>query len=137
MNEIPFYAALARTLDAYARCKVTGNTEWEEKHLARAEEMVREHCPSGSGFDRGTTLDVERTMARMKVKPEGSIVLNTSFRHMDEHGSYDGWTEHGIIVTPSLAYGFGLRVTGRDRNEIKDYIAEVFHEALSGAVPCH
>ena len=50
---------------------------------------------------------------------------------MDEHGGYDGWTEHKIIVTPSLVYGFELRVTGKDRNDIKDYIAEVMHGALS------
>ena len=40
-------------------------------------------------------------------------------------------TEHKIIVTPRLVYGFELRVTGNDRDDIKDYIAEVMHDALS------
>jgi hypothetical protein len=45
---------------------------------------------------------------------------------MNEGGYYDGWTEHQVIITPSLQHGFDVRVTGQDRNEIKDYLAELF-----------
>jgi len=46
---------------------------------------------------------------------------------MNEHGFYDGWTEHRITVKPSLAFGFELTISGRDRNEIKDYLSDVFY----------
>jgi hypothetical protein len=53
---------------------------------------------------------------------------------MDEHGGYDGWTEHSIIVTPDLASGFDLRVNGRDRRDIKEYLAEIFGYALDADI---
>jgi hypothetical protein len=37
-------------------------------------------------------------------------------------------------VTPDLAHGFDVRVTGRDYRGIKDYLAEVYHAALSREV---
>ena len=49
---------------------------------------------------------------------------------MNEYGAYVGWTEHDVIVTPAFD-GFNLRVTGRDRNQIKEYIGDVFHTWLS------
>lgn len=79
--------------------------------------------PSGSGIDRGTIIDRERS------RPD-RIVLVCSFHHMNEHGYYDGWTDHEVIVRPSLAWGFTLRVTGRDRNGIKDYLHDVYMHAL-------
>jgi len=53
---------------------------------------------------------------------------------MGGNGMYSGWSQHKVIVTPSLICGFDIRVTGRDRNQVKDYIAETFHHALSYVV---
>lgn len=87
--------------------------------------LVKEHMPSGSGFDNGTTL-IDAASSGAK------LVFATAFHHMNEHGMYDGWTTHTVIVTPAFD-GFDLRVTGRNRNDIKDYIADAFHAALSRA----
>ena len=116
------YQAIASKLTAMANC---GNIEWLERHEAAATALA-EHLPSGSGFDRGSFIDFEAS------KPN-KLVIITSYHHM-ENGFYVGWTEHKIIVTPSLANGFDIRVTGRDRNGIKDYIGEVFHSALAAEV---
>jgi len=114
----------ASALSALHNCRKRDvESKWESIWQSRLEDELKEHLPRGSGFDCGTTLDIEAS------KPE-RLVFKTSFHHMDEHGGYDGWTEHSIIVTPSLVYGFELRVTGRDRNGIKDYIAETMHNAL-------
>ena len=83
--------------------------------------------PSGSGWDCGTKLDYE------KSNPD-KLVFYGSYHHMNENGMYDGWTEHTIIVTPSLAFGFDVKITGRDRNDIKDYLGEMFQHALSEPV---
>jgi hypothetical protein len=80
--------------------------------------------PHGSGFDNGTELDT-KTSAREK------LIFATSFHHMDDNGSYDGWTEHTVTVRPSLVHGFGLTVSGRNVRGIKDHIAEAFESALS------
>ncbi len=120
------YQSIAMLLSAIENCHRalwrSTNVEWQEKHTARVEALVKEYMPSGSGFDSGTTLDESST-------PE-KIVFNTSFHHMDDVGMYDGWTEHQVIVTPSLQFNFNLRITGRDKNETKDYMFEIFRQAL-------
>jgi hypothetical protein len=83
--------------------------------------------PSGSGVDIGTKLDLGESTS-------DKLVFSASFHHMDEHGGYDGWTDHKIIVTPSLQFGFNLKITGRDRNQIKDYLSDIFHTALTSHV---
>jgi hypothetical protein len=51
---------------------------------------------------------------------------------MNENGYYMDWTEYRVIVKPSLAFGFTVRITGRDYNGFKEYAYELFNEALSG-----
>jgi hypothetical protein len=117
----PLYQRLVSALTAMRNCERSENTEWLERWRDDLETMMRQ-APSGGGFDAGTTLD-------MDVSGERRLVFNTSFHHMTEHGYYDGWTAHTVVVTPAFD-GFNLKVTGRDRNEIKDYIADAFDTFL-------
>lgn len=88
--------------------------------------LVRNYLPSGGGVDTGC-----RYHFRDLAKNPNKMVLMFSFHHMDDVGGYDGWTDHRAIVTPSFAYGFEVTITGRDRNGIKEYLHEVFCNALS------
>jgi hypothetical protein len=115
--------AIASRLDAMVNCVKTGNVEWEAKHSETIASLVDQHFPHGSGFDNGTSLNVDHS------EPE-RLVFDTSFHHMDTNGYYDGWSQHTVIVKPSLILGYTLRITGRNRNDIKDYIAEAFRQAL-------
>lgn len=90
-------------------------------HYARLKQLA-DQLPSGSGLDRGTKIDLDRSRA-------DRIVLIAPFHHMNEHGHYDGWTDHVIIVRPAFG-GIQVDVRGRNRNGIKDYLAEVYHHAL-------
>jgi hypothetical protein len=63
------------------------------------------------------------------------LVIVTSYHHMNDAGMYDGWTDHKVIVTPSLVHGFVLRITGRNRNDIKEYIADLFQQSLMADAP--
>lgn len=116
-------SAMAMMLQAIDNCKASGNKEWEEKHKDRLDWLVRNEMPSGSGIDTGTKLDDESTPER--------LVFTCSFHHMDESGGYDGWTEHKVIVTASLVHGIFIRVTGRDRNDIKEYLHEVYAHCIN------
>jgi hypothetical protein len=87
--------------------------------------IISEYLPSGSGFDSGTSIDVEKTT-------EEKLVFSTAFHHMNDLGYYVGWTEHRVTVRPSF-YGFDIKVSGRNRNDIKDHIAECFDYVLSEA----
>jgi len=121
---VKVYEQLAQSLQARINCERSGNTEWHVRHSEAIESACKEYLPSGSGFDCGTRFDFDKSTPNR-------LVLNTDFHHMDEHGGYDGWTEHQVIVTPSLVFRFDVRVTGRDRNDIKEYIASEFECALN------
>lgn len=113
---------IARTVDARARCLKTGS-EWATRHTDTLLALAR-RLPRGAGLDSGTSIDLERSTGE-------HLVLQTSFHHMNEHGFYDGWTEHTVHVRPSLVFGLDVHVTGSNRNEIRDYLTEVFSSALA------
>jgi hypothetical protein len=118
----PLYQELAQLVAARLRCLADVNP-WAEKHEQRIMNLVSEYMPSGSGFDNGTLLDWE-------LSNGNKLVFTTSYHHMNDTGMYDGWTEHDVIVKPDLQFGFELCISGHNRNDIKDYIAEAFEYAL-------
>lgn len=84
-------------------------------------DAIMETAPSGSGFDAGTQIK--------SLSHDGILSFKTSFHHMHGSGAYDGWTEHHIHV--SLGFGgIVVKVVGRNKDDIKPYIQEVFHEWL-------
>lgn len=120
----PLYRHFATALTALSNCIASNNTEWQSRHEATLETLAEE-MPSGSGIDCGTKFDVDESL-----KNPSRLVFTFSFHHMDENGGYDGWTDHKLIVSPSLLSGFDLKITGRDRSGIKEYLHHVFHTAL-------
>lgn len=115
-----------RTVLNTIACMVAGlNDSVDADHADDIMDELRQFvcmtAPSGSGFNNGTQL--------LTAKPL-RLEFGTAFHHMHENGYYDGWTQYKVIVTPSFN-GFDLKVTGRDRNGIKDYIADVFYNWLA------
>jgi len=87
----------------------------------RINALVKKYLPHGSGFDSGTKFIYGRSNYN-------KLLFSADFHHMDKHGCYDGWTEHSVIITPDLAFGFNVKVTGRNRNGIKEYISDHFSD---------
>lgn len=114
---------LASTVDAYHNCVRHGNSEWKEKHWDSLMRLA-DFLPSGSGFDNRSAIDVEKSTG-------DKLVFQTSFHHMNGAGYYDGWTEHRVTVTPSFIGNLNIKVSGRDRNAIKEHIDECFRYALN------
>lgn len=129
MAQDKLFRALAQLVDARLNClkKRPVNQEWAERHEETIERLVKRYLPSGSGFDNGTTIDLERSTGN-------KLVFDTSFHHMDDGGSYSGWTDHVVTVKPQLSTSFALSVGGPNRNDIKDYIGDAFHSALDEVV---
>lgn len=121
--------AIANAATARRNCIKANNVEWLDRWTAQLEALA-ELLPSGSGFDSGSHIDMDRTT-------EDKLVLTTSFHHMAESGMYDGWTEHTVTVRASFVGRFSVSVSGRNRNDIKEYISECFSSALSDAVRCY
>jgi hypothetical protein len=108
---------------------IAKNCEWHktvnERFIAQCEkniENAQNILPYGSGFDNGCKID---------IKKSGSdrVVITTSFHHLND-SYYTGWTEHTITVIPKLWGGFDLRISGKNQNDIKDYIHDVFSTEL-------
>jgi hypothetical protein len=75
--------------------------------------------PSGSGLDSGVHF------VWTESKPN-HLVFKFDYHHMNSQGSYDGWTKHKLIITPSFVFGFEMRITGRDKNDTKQYLYDLF-----------
>ena len=120
--KVKVYQAIARKLDAMLTCHKTGNEEWYDKHN-QAILAIMASAPSGSGIDSATEFSFNASTPKR-------LVFLADYHHMAESGMYDGWTEHEVIVTASLMFGFDLRVTGRNRDQIKDYLSEIYQEWL-------
>ena len=123
---MPLYKALARTLAQLRNLKASNNqTVFLDRaydSLAQLEALL----PSGSGIDCGTKIDRDDC-------EDDTIALSLSYHHMADCGMYDGWTEHSVVVSPAFD-GIDLRVTGRNRNGIKEYLADEYHHALTSEV---
>lgn len=118
-------AAISGLVQAIANCKRSGNAEWLDKHSANLDQLERE-LPSGSGIDSGTQIDRDKTTA-------DRIVLTFGYHFMDDSGSYGGWLDYTAIIQPTFT-GLDVTIKGRNRNDIKDYLNDVYHHVLSTIV---
>jgi hypothetical protein len=120
------YRKIASCLNAMENC---GTNElgrfwiWHDRHETEAVQLVYNHMPSGSGIDCGTHIDLDRSTGE-------KLVFTCGFHHINQDGMYDGWTEHTVTVRPSLQFGIDIEISGRNRNDIKEYLHEVFYDAL-------
>ena len=112
-------------LMAIESCKKSNNAEWLDKHTEKLIELEK-RLPSGSGIDCGTKIDTRDLKANQ-------FKLTLSFHHMDENGFYDGWTDHVITVRPSFG-GLDLTISGKNKNDIKEYLSDVYYYALTKEV---
>ena len=120
------YQKLSQVLAASHAANAANNTEWIANHSETIDRLCQTFMPSGSGFDAGTTLDVNRSSAE-------KLIFDSAYHHMDANGSYDGWSDLTITVKPSLQFGFDIKITGlrrKNRHDL-DYMMDTFYEALN------
>jgi trehalose utilization protein len=125
----PVYKHLASSIAARLHCIAHPEQfmQWIDRHERQALFIVNNCLPHGSGIDSGIQLDFEQSTGE-------KLIFTTEFHHMNDVGYYDGWTSHQVIVTPSLQFGLNLHITGRNRNDIKDYLHECIDSALEAVV---
>lgn len=112
---------------------IAKNCEWlktvNENYLDLCEsriEKLESLLPSGSGINCGCKIDREKSGLK-------KVVINTSFHHIN-NGYYSGWTEHKIVITPNLSDYPDMRITGENKNQIKEYLEDVFSDCLFAEV---
>lgn len=119
------YEKLAMTIQARINCIASKNDDWINTHETTIDTIMKS-APSGSGFDSGTKIDLDKSDNK-------KLVFNTAFHHLNDDGYYIGWSHHTVIVTPDFN-GIDIRITGKDKRDIKDYIAETFSFWLDSEV---
>lgn len=92
-------------------------------------DAIMRDAPSGSGIDCGTKLVPERCTPTR-------VVLSCEFHHMNDAGMYSGWTEHTVTITPTFE-SIHVAVSGRNRNGIKDYLADTYYHWATAECPHH
>jgi hypothetical protein len=118
------YQSIARSFDAMQTCAKSGNVEWENKHADTIIAQVQKYLPSGSGIDCGVKFSFEKSHT-------DKLVFTFEYHAMNESGYYDGWYDYTLIVKPSLAFDFDMTLQGKDYNGCKDYLIDIFSDALS------
>lgn len=113
---------LAGRIAARNNCIKTNNEVWKTTHEEVIDEMM-EHLPHGSGIDAGTKFLLEESTPQR-------LVFSFSYHHMNENGYYDGWTDHKLIITPTFG-SYDMKITGRDRNDTKAYLYDLFSEIFT------
>ena len=123
MNTIAYH--IASLLQAIENCRSASNPnpEWETRHARRLSRFIKEYLPSGSGWDCGTKLDTDKSTPTR-------LVFYGQFHHMDDTGSYDGWTQHTITAHPAFD-GVLLTISGQNRNDVKYHLHELFETSLT------
>jgi hypothetical protein len=114
---------LASLLQARQNCIQSQNLEWEIKHTNNIYAIVMDYMPHGSGIDNEMMIDLDRSNTKR-------IVFTFGFHHMNEDGYYDGWTDHELWVYPAFD-GIDMRITGPNRNWVKDHLYDTFNWALT------
>ena len=112
---------LANHISAYQSKNIT--QEWKDNHENSIEEICKA-LPHGSGIDGKCEIQLENCT-------RDKIVFFVEFHHMDENGFYSGWSEHNITLTPSFLFGYDMKISGKDRNGIKDYLHQTFSEVFT------
>ena len=93
----------------------------------KAEESMLEHFPSGSGFDDTAILNSKST--------KDKLIINFGYHCMNENGYYDGWLNLAVIITPSLSWGYNLKINWHGyRNKYKYLLNEYLWDTIDYAL---
>jgi hypothetical protein len=103
--------------------KVLSQKNWAKR--AKELSLLQELLPNGNGIREHEGLAVillESTKKR--------IVIETTY--WPPHDSYETTrrTVHQLVITPSFEGEINIRVTGKNENNVKEYLQDIFREAL-------
>lgn len=128
------YQELARLVDAYHRCK-RENNDFAYNHEDIITSIVRHHLPNSSGFT--TEIELEKSNI-------DKLVFDCQYHVMNEVGYYCGYIYFTIVITPSLAYGFNIKIEAyyndtddsvyTDDDFLEDFFIDTYASALNEIV---
>ena len=84
--------------------------------------LFKEVLPNGNGIEAGCVISLKSTKKR--------IVIDTLYWHTNDSDETSRWTAHQVIITPSFEREINIRITGKNKDNVKDYLHDIFREAL-------
>jgi hypothetical protein len=105
--------------------RVASQKNWAKRTKELA--LLKEYLPNGNGSRRQQGLSVI-----LLESTEKRIVIDTTYWHETGQG-----TVHQIIIKPSFEGEIATRVTGKNVNNVKEYLQDTFREALMSEVVCN
>ncbi len=111
------YRALALEIDRRIRGKAKGRVEWEWDATATIDRIMGT-APHGSGIDSGVSLDIDKSTGER-------LVFTIPYHRMNNEGYYCEWIDYKMTVKPSLRWDYSARIMGRNREGLRDYVADV------------
>lgn len=134
--EQKLYVVLAQAVSTYSTYKNLaqqqefGDNRLESELLAAVANQIMKYVetymPVGG--------DIEDTRLVLAESTQNTLVFSCSFHHMNRNGFYDGYTYHKIKVMPSMLFEIDVRARGQNKNDVKDYLEEIFFYALVQSV---
>ena len=127
----PVYRAIAKELYRIKslRENMIMKSDSVEKNIRNAIETIKrieqKALPSGSGFDRGCTIDRKRSS-------ESVIIILAPYHHMDSNGYYCGWSDYVVRVRASMVRDFDVTVSGGKKVD-REYVGDTFTYVLDQA----
>lgn len=122
--------ALSALVGARRRCYESGNLDAAYGHEVDIRDIETNHLPHGSGFDWGTSVDLEQST-------EESVVLHMPYERIDENGYYCERCDYSVIVKPAFV-GITIEVFGAPGedtcNADTDYIGQVLQDVLESSI---
>ena len=122
MEKVPLIVKIYRTIQAMNNCLKSGNTEWFHKHEDTLDSLSK-YLPSGSGLNYACSINIDES-------DENKIVIDFLYSHCNEFGWTVGYTAHKLICKPTFD-GLDLRITGKDKNGVKEYLYDIFDSCLN------
>ena len=105
-----------------ARVVTQKNTPQKGKDLALLQELL----PNGNviGLQKQNLSTVKCVILLKSTKKR--IVIDTAYWHP----IIRLWTDHQVVITPSFEGEINVRITGKNENNVKEYLHDIFREAL-------
>lgn len=97
---------------------VASQKNWEKRTKELA--LLKELLPNGNEIRRQLGLSVI-----LLESTEKRIVIDTTYWHETSRE-----TAHQVIVKPSFQGEIAIRITGKNVNNVKQYLHDIFREAL-------
>ncbi|MEM2002912.1 MAG: hypothetical protein QXT77_09730 [Candidatus Methanomethylicaceae archaeon] len=88
--------------------------------------QLLDSLPHGAGIDSDYYIEYN--------EKKDKLAIISQYHLMNQYGFYTRWVRFEVIVTPSLVYELNVKIKGRLPADLKDYLHDLFYDALTSDI---